>query len=118
MTGVGANVSETTIGTGRLYNSGSTFSADGSFFFGLDTLVDRSVSVSDFLAAHEENYLIVYNPTASPVDYALTAFPNVSLPRATITAYGITGRFRQILTVSENKSALLDAVKYSLFATE
>lgn len=118
ISGTGRTIGSGSIGTLRIRSGLTTvdFTLSGSGeLSGNDDLIQSTLSVEDFISAHTNNYLIVYNPNSGEVTYDFSASPNASRPTAVIRAEATIDRFRQILTVTENRSALLDTLKYALF---
>ncbi len=69
-----------------------------------------------FLQDYENNYLIMYNSSSSPVTYHIESNKGFSLPNTTIIASSTIWDFKQNIEFSESKSKLFDMLKYSLFS--
>lgn len=79
-------------------------------------LETKNVTVGTFLATHENNYLVIYNSSNVPVQYALKSLDNAfSLPLSKIVSSASVGDSKQNIELRENKSKYFDLLKYSIF---
>ena len=100
------NITGTSLGMFRKYDGGVTS--------------ETTKSIEAFLGSYVENYLVLYNPSATYVKYFLTSKDAASFtfPKTQITASGKVGNSIIHLQMSEDKSRLYDILKYSLFVPE
>lgn len=98
---VGINLSMTHTGSIKKYAAG--------------TLSEHSTEIKEFLGEYRESYLVIYNPSDTPLDYTITAPTLFSLPNSRIVASSKIRNSIVNLELTEDKSKLFDALKYSLF---
>ena len=96
-------VNASTVGRIRILSSG--------------TLSESSKTVGSFLATYKEVYLVLYNP-GNPVSYEISSAKPFSLPTTRIVASGRVLDSSVHLELTQNKSSLFDALKYSVFVTD
>ncbi len=89
------------MGTFRKYNGG--------------ILTETTKNIGAFLGTYVENYLVLYNPSAVPMEYTISASTPFTLPKTQIVASGKLGDSIINLQMTEDKSRLYDILKYSLF---
>jgi len=81
-----------------------------------DRLKARLVTIADFLANHENNYLVLYSVSDTPVSYSIESPIGFSFPIRSVIASSTLGTSKQNIEFSENRSKLFDMLKYSLFS--
>ena len=75
----------------------------------------KSVNIGDFMGETENDYLILSNPTDTPVSYEMVSSDGFSLPSDDIIASSQQGDVRKNLRLSQNRSKTMGILKYSLF---
>lgn len=95
------NIDISSMGTFRKYNGG--------------ILTETTKNIGAFLGTYVENYLVLYNPSAVPMEYTISASTPFTLPKTQIVASGKLGDSIINLQMTEDKSRLYDILKYSLF---
>lgn len=63
-----------------------------------------------------ENYLILYNPNASDIDYTLVSNDGFTLPRATISSSARVWKYTQNLETIVDNTKFLWILKYSIYS--
>ena len=67
------------------------------------------------MTENRENYLVLYNPGTSPVDYARASTGDFTFPTTRIRAVGKVRDSLVQLELKQEKSDVYDILKYSLF---
>lgn len=80
-----------------------------------DFTLDTAASIGGFLTSHTQAYLVVRNPTETEVPYVLTADNGFSFPLSHIRAAAQIGEVRTNLELTEDRSRVLEPLKYSVF---
>ena len=84
-------------------------------------MIENNMAVNDFIGSGNLTnfYLIVFNHYTNEVYVELSARSPFSLPLATVTASSeLSGRAAQTIELSEDKSRLLESLKYGIFSGE
>lgn len=83
-----------------------------------DIMIAGMQSITAFLGAYENNYLILSNISGSPVEYHITSpsSEQFALPIRVVRASSTVGKSKQNIDFSENRSRLFDMLKYSVFS--
>lgn len=99
-------ITNASLGTFRKYDGG--------------VLSETTKSIGSFMGLYVENYLVLYNPSASDIKYSIVSKNSIpfTLPKTQITASGKMGDSVINLQMTEDKSRLYDILKYSLFVPE
>lgn len=71
--------------------------------------------MENFIAQYRENYLVLYNANDTAMTYSITSPTLFSLPSSRIIASAKIKNSIVNLELTEDKSKLFDALKYSLF---
>lgn len=77
----------------------------------------ETVGIGDFLNRYSDVYLIITNPGASPVSYALESDNGFSTPEIGVAAAGKAGKNVSRIEFKESRSRHFDALRYSIFDT-
>lgn len=110
-------VGSTSEGFGNGSGSTQTFGIEKSLGNGGDPtkFTMANVLIGTFLNQMQNNYLILSNPTDSPVNYQITSSNGFSLPKTTIIASSQVANVRKNLQITQNRSSTMSILKYSLF---
>ena len=72
-------------------------------------------SITNFVTAYDDNYIILYNPSSADVTYTMSSHRDFSFPVRDVIASATVADMRQNLEFREDRSRLFDALKYSVF---
>ena len=75
----------------------------------------QTMTIQSFLATYTDCYLVLANPTDSPVAYTITSDNGFAYPRMEIVASGRIADYRQNVDFVDRRSRIFDVLKYSLF---
>lgn len=84
-------------------------------------MVEKTIPVNDFIGSGNLTnfYLIVFNHYTNEVYVELSARSPFALPLATVTSSAeLSGRAAQTIELSEDKTRLLESLKYGIFSGE
>lgn len=100
------SIQTSTPGTFRTYDAG--------------TLSEVTKPIGAFLSTYVENYLVLFNPGSSAVEYRITTSGSspFTLPRTRVTASGKVRDSVINLQITQDKTGFYDILKYSLFVPE
>ena len=87
----------------------------------VEYMVEKTIPVNDFIGSGNLTnfYLIVFNHYTNEVYVELSARSPFALPLATVTSSAeLSGRAAQTIELSEDKTRLLESLKYGIFSGE